>query len=149
MQKLTVSLAFYQIYRAETYLGSDLPVGKWTRRESKRDWRSELMTSRRIRAKEANDTPGLSRPRTPATPFRVHNLNLPAHTDHDGSGSGTRSGRMTPREVQEEEWARESESSPSKHEMRSFYKEYGGKRVRKSKTGMTGGMRDRTAWGED
>jgi hypothetical protein len=53
---------------------------------------------------------------------------------------------MTPREIQEEEWAREAEASPSKHEMRSFYKEYGGKRVRKSKTGMTGGMRDRTAW---
>lgn len=109
------------------------------------------MKARRIRAKEANNqtsTPGLSRPRTPATPFHVHNLNLPTHVDYDGSGSGTRSGHMTPREIQEEEWAREAEASPSKHEMRSFYKEYGGKRVRKSKTGMTGGMRDRTAWEE-
>ncbi|KAG8835788.1 hypothetical protein FRC17_001182 [Serendipita sp. 399] len=140
----TINHAFYQLYRTEAYVGSDLPVGRWTKRESKRDWRSELLKARRIRYKEKQQhqqgisTPPIvaySRPRTPA-----------AHRD-GGASSPHGTGHLTPRELQEEEWAREQETSPTKNEMRSYYKEHGGKRIRKSKAGMTGGMRDRTAWG--
>ncbi|KAG8758430.1 hypothetical protein FRC14_008257 [Serendipita sp. 396] len=140
----TINHAFYQIYRTEAYVGSDLPVGKWTKRESKRDWRSELLKARKIKIKEkqflqqnefATPPASYSRPRTPA--YR------------DGGGTPHGSGHLTPRELQEEEWARELETSPTKNEMRSYYKEHGGKRIRKSKAGMMGGMRDRTAWGDD
>lgn len=53
--------------------------------------------------------------------------------------------------MKEEEWKSEQETNPSKNELRTWYKEMGGKRVRKSKAGMSGGMgmRDRTAFAED
>lgn len=53
--------------------------------------------------------------------------------------------------MKEEEWARQEQAvvTPDKVQSRAWYKEVGGKRVKKTKAGMTGGMRDRTAWEED
>jgi len=53
--------------------------------------------------------------------------------------------------MKEEEWARQEQESltPDKVQSRAWYKEAGGKRVKKSKAGMSGGMRDRTAYEED
>ena len=128
-------LAWYQLYRQDSYHENALPVGKWTRRESKKDWRSTYLNARRLAAKEANPLLSYSKPRTPSR----SGTTTPYHTD----------GYLTPREVKEEGWKSEQETNPSKTELRTWYKEMGGKRVRKSKTGMSGGMRDRTAWGED
>ncbi|PVF97544.1 hypothetical protein CPB86DRAFT_734551 [Serendipita vermifera] len=131
----TINHAWYQLYRTETYQGSDLPVGKWTKRESKRDWRLELMRSRRNNNKESASWSALStysRPRSGASTPRT--------------ATTTADGYLTPKEMKEEEWSKQVETSPSKNELRTWYKEKGGKRVKKPKTGMTGGMRDRTAW---
>ena len=70
------------------------------------------------------------------------------------SGASTpllQDGYLTPRELKEEEWARQEQLmiAPDKVQSRAWYKEVGGKRVKKTKTGMTGGMRDRTAWEEE
>lgn len=136
----TINHAWYQIHRHETYQFSDLPVGKWTKRESKRDWRTELIKARKIREKESSTPLNgqlFSNSRSNRTPAR--------------SGTVTPDGYLTPRELKEEEWARQEQTSttPDKVQSRAWYKEVGGKRVRKTKTGMTGGMRDRTAWSEE
>jgi len=142
----TINHAWYQVYRHETYQFSDLPVGKWTKRESKRDWRTELIKARRIRDKEQSHTPlkGFnSRPRTPA-------IRSGTSTPLD-SDMYHRDGHLTPREAKEEEWARQEQQTvtPDKVTSRAWYKEVGGKRVKKTKAGMAGGMRDRTAWEEE
>jgi hypothetical protein len=130
--------AWYQLYRTETYQGSDLPVGKWTKRESKRDWRLELMRARRSNAKESAGWGALSTYSGSRTPGVKSGTSTPRTSNADGY--------LTPKEMKEEEWSTQLETSPSKNELRTWYKEKGGKRVKKPKTGMTGGMRDRTAW---
>lgn len=85
------------------------------------------MNTKRIKHKEG--PPAFSRPRTP----RVN------------SGENTPEGYRTPREIREELWKSE-EASPSKNDQRTWYKELGGKKSKgKTKIGMSGGMRDRTA----
>lgn len=61
------------------------------------------------------------------------------------------SGYQTPRELREEKWKQEESevNTVSKTEMREIYKEMGGRKAKKSKTGMVGGVRDRTAWGDE
>lgn len=132
----TINHAWYQIHRHETYQFSQdsLPVGKWTKRESKRDWRAELIKSRKIRDRESS------------TPL---NGILFSNSRSARSGTVTPDGYLTPKEMKEEEWARQDQTTPDKVQSRAWYKEVGGKRVRKTKAGMTGGMRDRTAWEED
>jgi hypothetical protein len=117
-------------------MGSELPVGKWTKRESKKDWRTELMQYKRVKHKEESNAP-------------LHSFSKPRSYSKPSSGVATPDGYLTPRELKEEEWSQQSEASPSKHELRSWYKDNGGKRIRKTKTGMTGGMRDRTAWSNE
>lgn len=139
---MTYLLAWYQHYRQETYQGSDLPVGKWTKRESKKDWRAEYLQTRQQRYKEESSAHlgaySLSRPVSrPAT--RPHSPTL---------GSGY----QTPREIKEEQWRLEGEAiaKPPKLAMREHYKDMGGRKARgKNKLGMQGGMRDRTAHVED
>ena len=139
---LTALLAWYQLYRHETYQGSDLPVGKWTKRESKKDWRAEYLQTRRQRYKEESSAHlgaySLSRP-----------VSRPATRPHSPTPG---SGYQTPREIKEEQWKLEEGaiSKPSKLAMREHYKDMGGRKARgKNKLGMQGGMRDRTAHVED
>jgi hypothetical protein len=135
-------LAWYQHYRQETYHGSDLPVGKWTKRESKKDWRAEYLQTRRQRYKEESSAYlgaySLSRP-----------VSRPTTRPHSPSHG---SGYHTPREIKEEQWRLEGEAiaKPPKLAMREHYKDMGGRKARgKNKLGMQGGMRDRTAHVEE
>ena len=58
-----------------------------------------------------------------------------------------RSGTQTPREIREEKWRQEAEttSRPSKVEMREMYKELGGRKAR-SKAKFGGAVRDKGGW---
>lgn len=131
-------LAWYQLYRQETYQGSDLPVGKWTKRESKKDWRTEYLQTRRQRYKEES-----------SAYLGAYSLSRPATRPHSPAPG---SGYQTPREIKEEQWRLEGETvaKPPKLAMREHYKDMGGRKARgKNKLGMQGGMRDRTAHVED
>jgi hypothetical protein len=137
-------LAWYQLYRQETYQGSDLPVGKWTKRESKKDWRAEYLQTRRQRYKEESSA---------RSGAYAYSLSRPASRPATRSHSPTPgTGYQTPREIKEEQWKLEEEAmaKPSKLTMREHYKDMGGRKARgKNKLGMQGSMRDRTAYVED
>ncbi|KAH9850552.1 hypothetical protein C2E23DRAFT_834381 [Lenzites betulinus] len=118
----TLNHVWFQHYRKENFHDESLPPGKWTKRESKQNWRTIYLGSVPNRA-----PPSLSR-----------------------SGyESPRSGQQTPRESREEKWRQEADTTkPSKVEMREMYKELGGRKARgKGKLGGTGGMRDRGGWG--
>ncbi|KAG1814447.1 uncharacterized protein BJ212DRAFT_1463516 [Suillus subaureus] len=120
---------WFQHYRKENFHDENLPPGKWTRRESKQNWRMTYIKS----------VPNRSPPSSP----------LPSR----GSGrtSPSQSGYQTPKELKEEQWRQEelTQSRPGKLEMREMYKELGGRKSRtKGKLGSSGGHRDRTGWGE-
>ena len=70
---------------------------------------------------------------------------------YHGTGSSTPydSGYQTPREIREEKWRQENESQskPSKLEMREMYKELGGRKVR-GKGKISGTVRDRGGWND-
>ncbi|EIW65205.1 uncharacterized protein TRAVEDRAFT_160063 [Trametes versicolor FP-101664 SS1] len=120
----TLNYVWFQHYRKENFHDESLPPGKWTKRESKQNWRTVFLGSVPTR-----DPPSLSR-----------------------SGyESPRSGQQTPREMREEKWKQDAEATakPNKVEMREMYKELGGRKARgKGKLGGTGGMRDRGGWGE-
>ncbi|KAG2364707.1 hypothetical protein BDR07DRAFT_1607934 [Suillus spraguei] len=125
----TLNYIWFQNYRKENFHDDSLPPGKWTRRESKQNWRLTYIKS------VSNRSP-------PSSP-------LPSR----GSGrtSPSQSGYQTPRELREEQWRQEelTQSRPGKVEMREMYKELGGRKSRtKGKLGGSGGHRDRTGWGE-
>lgn len=125
----TLNYIWFQHYRKENFHDDGLPPGKWTRRESKQNWRIIYN----------NSVPNRSPPSSP----------LPSR----GSGrtSPSLSGYQTPKELKEEQWRQEElpQSRPGKVEMREMYKELGGRKSKtKTKLGSSGGYRDRTGWAE-
>ncbi|KZW00720.1 hypothetical protein EXIGLDRAFT_135784 [Exidia glandulosa HHB12029] len=126
----TLNYVWFQHYRMDSFHDETLPPGKWTRRESKQNWRQTLMKALRQRS----DSPPLS------------------YSSRRASPPG--SGYQTPKEVREEKWKSENEAvaAPSKNEMREIYKSLDGRKVKgKGKIGTTP-RRDRGGWdngGED
>lgn len=119
-------LVWFQQYRRDNFHDDTLPPGKWSKRESKQNWRATYLKS--VAERERSPV-SYSRPLTPLS-----------------------SGHQTPRESREEKWKQDTESyKPSKIEMREMYKELGGRKARgKGKVGMeTSGLRDKGGWGED
>ncbi|KAI8983254.1 hypothetical protein BD414DRAFT_490387 [Trametes punicea] len=120
----TLNYVWFQHYRKENFLDDSLPPGKWTKRESKQNWRQIYLQSIPHRPPPAVPPSGYSTPR---------------------------SGDQTPRELREEKWRQEAEAAtkPSKVEMREMYKELGGRKARgKGKLGGTAGMRDKGGWAD-
>ena len=117
---------WFQRYRKDNFHDDTLPAGKWSKRESKQNWRTTYLKT--IAERDRSPT-SYSRPLTPLS-----------------------SGHQTPKEIREEKWRAEAESQykPTKNEMREMYKELGGRKARgKGKLGMEAGARDRGGWGED
>ncbi|KAJ3489394.1 hypothetical protein NLI96_g2170 [Meripilus lineatus] len=129
----TINYVWFQHYRKENFHDDSLPAGKWTKRESKQNWRTTYISTLSSRS------PSLG----PLSPSN--------HSSRSNAGSGY----QTPREIKEEKWRSEAEASakPSKLEMREMYKELGGRKMRgKGKVASVGagsGGRDRGGWGED
>ncbi|KAI0656765.1 hypothetical protein C8Q70DRAFT_1008470 [Cubamyces menziesii] len=120
----TLNYVWFQHYRKENFHDESLPPGKWTKRESKQNWRIIYLQSVPHRQPPSMSRSGYESPR---------------------------SGQQTPREIREEKWRQEAEATakPSKVEMREMYKELGGRKARgKGKLGGTGGMRDRGGWND-
>ncbi|TFK86529.1 hypothetical protein K466DRAFT_550240 [Polyporus arcularius HHB13444] len=120
----TLNYVWFQLYRKENFHDESLPPGKWTKRESKQNWRTTYL----------HTIPNRSPPQSPRSGYIT-----------------PRSGTQTPREIREDKWRQEAEptSRPSKVEMREMYKELGGRKARgKGKLGGTAGMRDRGGWGD-
>ncbi|KIK91832.1 hypothetical protein PAXRUDRAFT_34778 [Paxillus rubicundulus Ve08.2h10] len=121
----TLNYIWFQNYRKENFHDESLPPGKWTRRESKQNWRVICLST------TANKSP-------PSTPMRSRG---------SGHASPSRSGYQTPKETNEERWQQEERVRPGKAEMREMYKELGGRKSRvKTKLGSAGGYRDKTGW---
>ncbi|KAL6300981.1 hypothetical protein BKA93DRAFT_799455 [Sparassis latifolia] len=124
----TLNYVWFQHYRKDNFHDESLPPGKWTKRESKQNWRTTYLQS------IATRTP-------PLGPLRP--------SSYSGRSSPSHSGYQTPREMREERWRLEAEAtfSPSKVEMREMYKELGGRKARgKNKVGASGGIRDKGGW---
>ncbi|KAF7319764.1 Dolichol-phosphate mannosyltransferase subunit 1 [Mycena kentingensis (nom. inval.)] len=121
----TINYVWFKHYRKDNFQDESLPPGKWTKRESKQNWRVVHIQNGR---------------RSPPTMSR-------------GSRSGYTSpigaGAQTPRELKEEQWRQEAEiSAPGKVEMRGMYKELNGRKSKaKPKWGAVGGggIRDKGA----
>ncbi|CAE6426191.1 unnamed protein product [Rhizoctonia solani] len=118
----TLNYVWFQHYRKDNFQDEHLPPGKWTRRESKQDWRVIY-----LRIQRTSDYNG---PRVAS--------------DADALSSGY----VTPKEMREAQWANEAaavNSRPNKVEARSMYKELGGRKFRgKGKFGNE--TRDRGGW---
>jgi len=124
----SLNYLWFQHYRKVELNDNTLPTGKWTRRESKENWRKIYMKTARERASLDGSISRYGY----ATP--------PAMS----------SGYSTPREIREERWAQENSTAfggsggLGKVEMREMYKELGG---RKAKTkNKIGGGRDKGGW---
>ncbi|KAF8130392.1 hypothetical protein EV363DRAFT_1219385, partial [Boletus edulis] len=116
----TLNYIWFQHYRKEFFHDESLPSGKWTRRESKQNWRTTFLSTSTNKS-------------TPPSPLE--------------RSSPSRSGHQTPKEINEERWRTEEQIRPSKVEMREMYKELGGRKSRtKIKLGSAGGYRDKTGW---
>ncbi|KDQ54996.1 hypothetical protein JAAARDRAFT_693656 [Jaapia argillacea MUCL 33604] len=123
----TLNYVWFQHYRKENFHDESLPPGKWTKRESKQNWRMTYMQT-------------------------IPHRSPPSGSHSRGSGYSTPSGYQTPKEVREERWRTEEETSsrPSKQEMRGMYKELGGRKAKtKNKLGSTGRGRDKGGLGSD
>jgi len=121
----TLNYIWFQHYRKENFHDESLPPGKWTRRESKQNWRLTFLST------TAKKSP-------PSSPIRSRG---------SGRTSPSRSGNQTPKEINEERWKLEEQVRPGKTEMREMYKELGGRKSRaKTKLGSAGGYRDKTGW---
>ncbi|PFH50706.1 hypothetical protein AMATHDRAFT_60470 [Amanita thiersii Skay4041] len=121
----TINYVWFQHYRKENFIDTSLPPGKWTKRESRQNWRV-------LHLKCLSE-------KTPPTFSRA-----------SGSASASRSGYQTPRELKEEQWRIEAEGSfrPGKQEMREMYKELGGRKARNKMKLGSAGMRDKGGWAE-
>ncbi|KAG8742113.1 hypothetical protein FRC10_001983 [Ceratobasidium sp. 414] len=112
---------WFQHYRKANFQDDSLPNGKWTRRESKQDWR---VTHLKIQRRSDYDGPRMA-------------------ADADSLSSGY----VTPREIREAQWASEAAATNAKLgklEARTMYRELGGRKSKaKSKFGET---RDRGGW---
>ncbi|KAG8688993.1 hypothetical protein FRC08_011159 [Ceratobasidium sp. 394] len=117
----TLNYVWFQHYRRDNFQDDSLPNGKWTRRESKQDWR---VTYLKIQRRSDYDGPRMA-------------------ADADSLSSGY----VTPREIREAQWASEASAANAKLgklEARSMYRELGGRKSKaKSKFGET---RDRGGW---
>ncbi|EGN94111.1 hypothetical protein SERLA73DRAFT_62986 [Serpula lacrymans var. lacrymans S7.3] len=125
----TINYVWFQHYRRENFHDESLPPGKWSKRESKQNWRLIYLQS------NSNRTP-------PSGPL---------YSPSSKPSSSSVSGYHTPKELNEEKWRLEAEgqSKPNKVEMREMYKELGGRKSRgKTKLGSSG-IRDRAGWGAD
>ncbi|KAI6128694.1 hypothetical protein EDD16DRAFT_1472027 [Pisolithus croceorrhizus] len=126
----TLNYIWFLQCRQESFFEDTLPPGKWTRRESRENWR--LVYSKLISDKSTSSNPLLP--------------------SGSGRSSPSRRGYQTPKERNEERWRLEEEeqSRPSKVEMREMYKELGGRKAKtKVKLGSAGGIRDKTGWTAD
>jgi len=118
----SINYVWFRRYRKENFNDESLPPGKWTRRESKQNWR--VLYTQSIPARESIGS---------------------GYTT-----SNTRSGYQSPREIKEEQWRGEAlaVSRPSKGDMREMYKELGGRKSKgKAKVGGTGRIRDKGGLG--
>ncbi|OCH94235.1 hypothetical protein OBBRIDRAFT_832057 [Obba rivulosa] len=109
---------------------ADVPTGKWTKRESKQNWRTTYLQA--IADRERSPTLG------------------PLYPSSGRASPAPGSGTLTPKEIREEQWRSEAEAPrPSKVEMRAIYKELGGRKTRdKKKTGSAFGARDKGGWAD-
>ncbi|KAF8741340.1 A Receptor for Ubiquitination Targets, partial [Rhizoctonia solani] len=120
----TLNYVWFQHYRKDNFQDEHLPAGKWTRRESKQDWRVTY-----LRIQRTSDYNG---PRVAA--------------DADALGSGY----VTPKEMREAQWASEASAAnlkPSRVEARAMYKDLGGRKF-KGKNKFGSETRDRGGWGD-
>jgi len=119
----SINYVWFRHYRKENFNDASLPPGKWTKRESKQNWRIVYVQSIPTREQPSMGS--------------------------GNSTSGSRSGYQTPRELREEQWRVEADSVSklSKTEQREMYKELGGRKSKsKGKLG-TAGIRDKGGWG--
>jgi len=125
----SLNYVWFQYYRKEHFHDDSLPPGKWTKRESKQNWRQVYLKSRADRSPTS------------------------ASFSRGSSGYASPSlstGYQTPRELKEEQWKLEAQlAKPGKVEMREMYKELGGRKARaKTKLGSSG-IRDKGGWNDD
>jgi len=128
----TLNYIWFQHYRKENFHDESLPPGKWTKRESKQNWRHTY----------AQTIPNREPP--PLGPLNP--------SSRRGSGYSTPSGYITPKEMREEKWAAEADavSRPDKVEMRELYKDLGGRKSKqKAKLGSMGGARNKGGLGDE
>ncbi|KAF9007949.1 hypothetical protein BDQ17DRAFT_1301793 [Cyathus striatus] len=124
----TINYVWFQHYRKENFHDESLPPGKWTKRESKQNWRAVHLKARKERIQSES-----------------------TYSRGSGYSSASFSGYQTPREIKEEQWKQEAHaaSKPGKLEMREMYKELGGRKAKsKTKLGSSGGVRDKGGWDE-
>ncbi|KAG8871553.1 hypothetical protein FRB97_008584 [Tulasnella sp. 331] len=131
----TLNYVWFQHYRKENFHDDSLPPGKWSRRESKQNWRVVYLENRRKTDIETNRSPN------------YYSLTEAAYTSSSRGGSGY----QTPRELKEEKWKAEAEETkPGKLEMREMYKDLGGRKSKsKSKYSAGTNSRDRGGWADE
>ncbi|KAF8151914.1 hypothetical protein K438DRAFT_1864739 [Mycena galopus ATCC 62051] len=127
----TINYVWFQHYRNENFHDDSLPAGKWTKRESKQNWRvMHLQNVAGQRSPNGSGMNGMSRASGYASPLK--------------------SGAQTPREIKEEKWKQEAETTaPGKLEMRSLYKELGGRKSKEKSKWGSSGVRDKGGWSGD
>ncbi|KAJ7356549.1 hypothetical protein DFH08DRAFT_460168 [Mycena albidolilacea] len=124
----TINYVWFQHYRNDSFHDDSLPAGKWTKRESKQNWR--VMHLQNVASERQNGVNGMSRA--------------------SGYSSPLLSGAQTPRELKEEKWRQEAETTaPGKIEMRSLYKELGGRKSKEKSKWGSSGVRDKGGWSGD
>ncbi|EDR08310.1 uncharacterized protein LACBIDRAFT_294430 [Laccaria bicolor S238N-H82] len=122
----SLNYVWFQHYRKENFHDDSLPPGKWTKRESKQNWRI-------VHLKSAREKSPIS------TPFsRGSGYTSPTNN----------SGYQTPREMKEELWGQQMAAKPSKNEMREMYKTLGGRKARAKTKLSSSGVRDKGGWDE-
>ncbi|KAG8989587.1 hypothetical protein FRB94_014181 [Tulasnella sp. JGI-2019a] len=131
----TLNYVWFQLYRKENFHDDSLPPGKWSRRESKQNWRVVYLENRRKTDIETNRSPNY---------FSL------ADATYTASSKGG-SGYQTPREIREEKWKAEAEETkPGKVEMREMYKDLGGRKSKaKAKYSAGTNSRDRGGWADE
>ncbi|KAF7363269.1 Dolichol-phosphate mannosyltransferase subunit 1 [Mycena sanguinolenta] len=127
----TINYVWFQHYRNENFHDDSLPPGKWTKRESKQNWRvMHLQNTAGQRSPGNGSAVGMSRV--------------------SGYTSPLKSGAQTPRELKEEKWRQEAETTaPGKLEMRSLYKELNGRKSKEKSKWGSSGVRDKGGWSGD
>jgi len=123
----TLNYVWFRHYRKENFHDDSLPPGKWTKRESKQNWRVVYLKSIRDRS---------------SPPTAYSRLSSGYTTPSRGM-----SGYQTPREIKEEQWRTVADAArPGKLEMREMYKELGGRKAKSKMKLGSSGVRDRGGW---
>ncbi|KAI5122662.1 hypothetical protein M0805_007922 [Coniferiporia weirii] len=144
----TLNYVWFQQCRKDQFHDESLPPGKWTRRESKQNWRHTFLQTVSQRERDLAGTAYVTPARSsrPASPFS-NTLSFANIMSSGDSRPG--SGYVTPREAREEAWRQAAEKSEkiNKVEMREMYKELNGRKARgKGKFG--GAVRDKGGWAD-